>query len=99
VPLPWQAQSRAAVAYIPEQVIWYVVIALAFIGGATAFRRDPQLSALLLAYSAVIAIGAALTDGNIGTLVRHRGLTLPFLVWFGGVGACELLTRAEARWL
>lgn len=98
-PLPWRAESRAAVAYIPEQVIWYVLAALAAIGLATAFRRDPHVAALFVAYAGLLAIGAALTDGNIGTLVRHRGLTLPYLVWFGGVGACEILTQTETRWL
>ncbi len=98
-PLPWQAESRATAAYIPEQVVWYAIVALVLVGIATAFRRDPQLAALLTAYAALLAVGAAFTDGNIGTLVRHRGLTLPYLVWFGGVGACELLTGAETRWL
>ena len=32
VPRPWEAQSRAAAAYIPEQVIWYVLAALAPVG-------------------------------------------------------------------
>src|SRR5436190_12578556 len=32
VPRPWDAQSRAEVAYIPEQVIWYVLAALAAAG-------------------------------------------------------------------
>jgi len=99
LPLPWQAQSRAAAAYIPEQVIWYVLAVLAAAGLLTAFQRDPHLAALLVAYAGLLAVGAALTDGNLGTLVRHRGLTLPYLVWFGGVGGCELLIRAEKRWL
>lgn len=98
-PLPWHAQSRATAAYIPEQVVWYAIAVLVVFGVSTAFRRDPHLAALLAAYAGLLAIGAAFTDGNIGTLVRHRGLTLPYLVWFGGVGACELLTRAETRWL
>lgn len=98
-PLPWQAQSRSAAAYIPEQVIWYVLAALGAVGLATAFRRDPHVAALLVAYAAVLAVGAALTDGNIGTLVRHRSLTLPYVAWFGGLGACELLIKAETRWL
>ncbi len=99
LPLPWQAQSRAAVAYIPEQVMWYVLAALATMGVATAFRREPHVAALMVAYAGLLAIGAALTDGNIGTLVRHRSLTLPYLVWFAGLGACDLLIRGETRWL
>lgn len=98
-PLPWNAQSRAAAAYIPEQVVWYVLAGLVVFGLSTAFRRDPHLAALLAMYACLIAAAAALTDGNIGTLVRHRGLTLPYLAWFGGVGVCEAFTRVETRWL
>ena len=28
----------------------------------------------------------ALTSGNVGTLVRHRGLALPYIVWLSAVG-------------
>ena len=98
-PLPWQAQSPAAVAYIPVQVLWYALAAMAVAGLASSFRRDPQVAALLVAYAGVLAIGAAFTDGNVGTLVRHRALTLPYLVWFAAVGTCELLTAVETRWL
>jgi len=91
VPRPWDAQSRAAAAYIPEQVIWYVLAALAPVGVLFGFRRDPIVTGLLIAHTLLIAAASAFTDGNVGTLVRHRGLVLPYLVWFSGVGACELL--------
>jgi hypothetical protein len=91
VPRPWDAQSRAAAAYIPEQVIWYVLAALAPVGMLFGFRRDPIVTGLLIAHTLLIAAASAFTDGNVGTLVRHRGLVLPYLVWFSGVGACELL--------
>ena len=93
VPLPWTAQSRAALAYLPEQVIWYVLAMLAPAGVLFGFRRDATVTGLLLGHALVIAAAVAFTGGNVGTLVRHRGLALPYLVWLSGVGACEL-TRA-----
>jgi hypothetical protein len=92
VPRPWDVQSRTAALYIPEQVIWYVLAALAAIGVPFGFRRDPVVTGLLIAHALLIAAASAFTDGNVGTLVRHRGLVLPYLVWLSGVGACELLT-------
>jgi hypothetical protein len=92
VPRPWDVQSRTAALYIPEQVIWYVLAALAAIGVLFGFRRDPIVTGLLIAHALLIAAASAFTDGNVGTLVRHRGLVLPYLVWLSGVGACELLT-------
>ena len=39
-----------------------------------------------------IAAAVALNGGNVGTLVRHRGLALPYLVWLSAVGACQLVS-------
>jgi hypothetical protein len=91
VPRPWDAQSSAAVAYIPEQLIWYVLAALAALGVLFGFRRDPIVTGLLIAHALLLATASAFTDGNVGTLVRHRGLILPYLAWLSGVGACELI--------
>ena len=91
VPLPWMAQSRAALAYLPEQVVWYLLAMLAVAGALFGFRRDAIVTGLLVGHALVIAAAVAFTGGNVGTLVRHRGLALPYLVWLSGVGACELL--------
>ena len=29
VPLPWEVQSRPALAYVPEQIVWYILVVLA----------------------------------------------------------------------
>jgi hypothetical protein len=96
-PRPWDAQSLAGAAYIPEQIVWYALAALAAIGVPFAFRRDPMVTGLLVVHALLIGVVSALTDGNVGTLVRHRGLALPYLVWLSGVGACELLRTAGRR--
>lgn len=97
VPLPWQMQSRAALAFMPEQVVWYGLLLLLPPGLVFALRRDTLLTALLASEAIVAAVLVALTGGNIGTLVRHRGMAIPYLVWIGAVGACELLGRAANR--
>lgn len=96
VPWPWEAQSASAVAYLPEQMLWYVLALLAPIGFVYALRRDPLVASLLLGYALVAAVTVALVSGNVGTLVRHRGLALPYLVWLSAVGACQLVDRAMA---
>ena len=97
VPLPWDGQSAMAAAYIPEQVIWYVLAMLVPIGLVHSFRRDTVLTGLLIAHAGLVAAAAALTDGNVGTLVRHRGLALPYLVWLSAMGACSLLLAVARR--
>jgi len=97
LPRPWDVQSRAGAAYIPEQVVWYLLALLACAGALFACRRDPLIAGLLVAHAILIAAPSALTDGNIGTLVRHRGLVLPYIVWLSGVGACELLAMLDVK--
>jgi hypothetical protein len=97
VPRPWDSRSPAATAYIPEQVVWYVLVALAVVGTWSGLRRDATMTGLLVMHTVLIAAAAAFTDGNVGTLVRHRSLALPYLVWLSGVGACELLAALHRR--
>ncbi len=96
VPAPWQIQSRAALSFLPEQIVWLGLVLLAPLGIVVGMRRDVVVSCLLLVHSLVAAGLVALTGGNVGTLVRHRGLAIPFLVWFSVLGACTLLARLAA---
>ena len=87
----------AALAYLPEQIVWYIDRAAAPIGLVLACRRDALVAGLLFGHALVAAVTVALTSGNVGTLVRHRGLALPYLVWLSAVGACDLWSaRATA---
>jgi hypothetical protein len=91
VPLPWKIQSRAALTYLPEQVVWYLMVVLVPIGIASGLRRDVLLTALLATYTGTAVVLVAITSGNVGTLVRHRGLAVPYLLWFSVLGACEVV--------
>ena len=62
------------------------------IGLPSAFRRDPIVAGLLLGHALVIAAAVAFFGGNVGTLVRHRSLALPYLVWLSAIGACHVLS-------
>ena len=97
VPRPWDSRSPAATVYIPELVVWYLLVALAGVGVFSGLRRDAAMTGLLATHVVLIAAAAAFTDGNVGTLVRHRSLAVPYLAWLSGVGACELLAAAHRR--
>ena len=95
VPLPWETQSASALLYMPEQIIWYLLVALAPVGLVLAMRRDAVIASLLFAQSIVAAATIALTSGNVGTLVRHRGLALPYFIWLCAVALCDLVALAR----
>jgi hypothetical protein len=96
VPRPWTIESRAALAFVPELMFWYCVLAVFPIGLIAALRRDALVTTLLSAYAFGVAALVALTGGNIGTLVRHRGLALPYLIWLSAAGA-DVVLRWAAR--
>jgi hypothetical protein len=97
VPWPWEVQSRAMLVDIPEQVVWYVLVLLLPAGLIASFRRDAVLTGLLFGTALVSIVAIALTSGNVGTLVRHRSLAMPYLLFLSLAGLCELLSRAGVR--
>ena len=97
VPRSSQIESRSALAYLPEQALWYSIVLLLPLGVAAGLRRDPVLTCLLLAHGLAASAMVALTGGNIGTLIRHRGLTFPYFTWLAALGACSLAVWLAAR--
>jgi len=96
-PAPWQLRSRAELAYLPEQLMWYAVLATALVGFAAGLRRDPVATCVLAGYAVVALAVVALSTGNMGTLVRHRAFALPYLGALSAVGATALLSRFAGR--
>lgn len=96
VPWPWEVQSTAALIDIPEQVVWYLLVLLLPIGLVRSFQRDAALTGLMFGTAAASIVAIALTSGNVGTLVRHRSLAVPYLLWLSLAGLCELLSRAPS---
>src|SRR5207244_3341075 len=91
VPLPWQATSWARIAYQPVQFFWYVLFVLAVIGLPAALRRDMLVTLVLVCSAGVIAAAISVTEGNIGTLIRHRDLATSLLLWISAVGAVRVI--------
>lgn len=90
-PAPWRAESTGLRAYLPEQMLWYVLLAFVPFGLVAGFRLDPLLTGVLASHAGALIMLVALTSGNIGTLIRHRGLALPYLAWLAGLGFCRVV--------
>ena len=43
------------------------------------------------------AVALALTNGNIGTMLRLRGVMVPYLAVLTAVGGCEVLETLASR--
>lgn len=97
VPLPWTVTTRSELAFIPEQIMWYVLLVLLPIGLIGAARLDPLLGSMLLGYALPTGLAVAFTTGNVGTLIRHRALIIPYVIWISAVGFCMVVHRAVRR--
>lgn len=96
-PFPFAARSLYEVATIPEMLLWYISLALAAVGAAALVRaRDFRF-----AYGVIILAGLALVlslvEGNVGTLLRHRAMLIPFVLVLAAVGLDRVLARRATR--
>ena len=92
-PLPWEMRSRSELAFLPEHMFWYVMLALLPFGVVAGWKRDPLTTSLLLGYALPTAAVLALTNGNVGTLLRLRGLVTPYLLWLSVLGFVSLVQK------
>jgi hypothetical protein len=97
-PLPWEMKSRTMLAYLPEQIVWYVLALMLPFGIYAGLKRDIVLTSVLAAHAAAAILIVAVGSGNVGTLIRHRALALPCIVWLSAVGAHDCARRlVESR--
>ena len=92
-PVPWNIASRAELFYMPEQVLWYALVLLFPFGVVLAFKRDALFTLILAGYTVTNTAVFALNSGNIGTLVRHRALAVPYFVWLSAVAFAGLVRQ------
>ncbi len=97
VPLPWQVQSATEMMYLPQQVVWYVLVVLAAVGVVAGLRRDPFVTCMFVGMTIAGAAAVAINSGNIGTMVRHRDTVVPFIVWFSAVGGVATMWTWKSR--
>ena len=97
VPLPWQARSTTEMLFLPQQIIWYLMILFAVVGSVSGVRRDPFVTCMLLAIVVVGSVAVALGSGNIGTMVRHRDTVVPFVVWLSAGGVVATVSAWRTR--
>ncbi len=96
VPAPWQSATRADLVYLPQQLLWYAALILLPIGLLVCWQRNATLTALLASHLAITSAALMFTNGNIGTLVRLRGLIWPYVLCIAAAGALALRKASRA---
>ena len=97
-PLPWEARSLSERAYLPEHLLWYFLVLMLPFGVAEGWRRDPWATSMVIGFVLPMAAALAMTNGNVGTLLRLRGLVTPYFAWVSMLGFCVVAEWCCARW-
>jgi hypothetical protein len=89
-PLPWEMVSVSELVFFPEHMLWLLMVVFVPVGAVAGWRRDPTITACLLGFALPTAAVLAVTTGNVGTLLRLRGLVTPNLLWFAVLGVLRI---------
>lgn len=94
-PLPTRAGDWFVALLIPQMILWYFLLPLALIGAATGLRWNPWNCFFLeVSLFAWIVMGA-LSNANIGTLIRLRDMVTPIVLLFAAAGLWVLARGRE----
>lgn len=92
-PFPWRAERLVDFASMPETLAWYVIVA-AMTWTAWRFRSRWRYFAPCLLFVAGLLVLFALVEGNVGTLLRHRALFMPFAIVVASPALSALMSGA-----
>ena len=97
-PFPWSVRRILDLLPIPEMIVWYI----ALVGGVLVlarYRRSWQSLVPLVLYVGGTLLVFMLTEGNVGTLYRHRAMVIPFVLIVASPAFALLLARRAPRTL
>ena len=80
------AGSRFALFLVPQMIPWYFLLPLALIGVAAGLRRKPWNCGFLAMILFFWILMGALSNANIGTLIRLRDMVTPIVLLFAAAG-------------
>lgn len=97
-PYPWRAGGSVYLNLARIQdLIWYPLLLLAFVGLVMLRRRHLRVMAFPVIAGGTILILYALTEGNLGTAFRHRGEFEWVIALLAGFGLLQLVSRRAQR--
>ena len=93
-PFPWQITSLLRLLSVPEMILIYLLALPTWRGIGFAIRNRLGDCLQILLMTALLTVTYALTEGNVGTLYRHRAQAMAFYLIFAAVGL-ELRKRSD----
>lgn len=93
VPFPWSIHTKLQLISYPQVVLWYLLVPFSTLGILPSIRYGKKVALVILIYIFFITSSFALVSGNIGTVLRHRDLVLPFYFVFAAAGLAKALGK------
>jgi hypothetical protein len=93
-PTPWQVRSLRDLAASGEMLIWYVLLAAALCGWR-ARPQQPAFVVCLVLYGLATWAALAVSEGNLGNLLRHRMMLTPTVLVLGAAGGVWVWERLQ----
>ena len=95
-PFPWEARRAVDLLTIPEMLFWYLSLG-ALLWSLWRVRRAPWSVLPILLYVGGMLGIFVLTEGNFGTLYRHRDMVAPFAIALASPGLIALWDLLRRR--
>jgi len=86
IPFLWSARNFWQIASIPQMMIWYSLFPFFSIGIFYIIKKGLKELIPVLLFFIIMFFGMALSEGNIGTAVRHRDILSPFYLLISVIG-------------
>lgn len=98
-PFPWQIERSLDLAVAPEMILWYIVLVAATVTLARN-RGEWRRFFALAAVPVGLLLALSLAEGNVGSLYRHRAMTVPWILLLASptlvaIGAWAFALRAR----
>ncbi len=85
-PFPSRAGDWFVALLVPQMILWYFLLPLALIGAVAGLSWNTWNCAFLVAAFVVWTLMGALSNANIGTLIRLRDMVTPIVLLFAAAG-------------
>lgn len=94
-PFPWQLITLRQSITLPEMIVWWASFPLLILGSWFTVRYRLRQALPILIFTALLTLGYAMFQGNVGTAYRQRAQLLVFYFIFVAVGFVLLRERYE----
>lgn len=94
-PFPWQIGSMLQIVSLPEMLVYYFFLFYFVAGARYVMNNKIKEAGIIISIIFIMQVVLAVSEGNIGTLFRHRAIILPLMFALSSIGFIEKKRRLD----